>query len=114
MSDFGQQMQQRVNRCRDPEVAVIIIQMVAEGVHARWPQFDGHWDGEDWRLGRIKYRVRTKSGAAFEPGDVVLHRRVDPAWQTGGHDVAYSLRRGVDVALESAAVEELALDRVGC
>lgn len=66
--------QERVNLSPDPVSARDAIVRLADAAHAEYPQYAGHWEGEEWQVGVIRRRVRTRAGIAFEPGDVVLWR----------------------------------------
>ncbi|MEK6443690.1 hypothetical protein [Pseudonocardia sp. T1-2H] len=74
----------------------------AEAAHAAYPQYLGHWT--DWTLVEITEHVRTKSGIAFEPGDLVLAnpKRWDSMFVT-----CYSYRNGVDTSVPSSFVRAI-------
>jgi hypothetical protein len=69
---------------------------VAATAHARFPQYAGHWSGDEWQVGTVGTRLRTKSGVAFEAGDLVLFKR--EGYQRV-ETTAYSIRNGVDTAV---------------
>ncbi len=92
----------------------------AEQAHARYPQYANHWD--DWRIAEITRRVRTKSGVAFERGDLVLvapttyTEKVPPRgqpfaeyheWPEREFATAYSFRTGNDTAVLATEVREV-------
>lgn len=58
----------------------------AEMAHYPYPQYNGYWDGDEWRLICMPKRFRAKSGIAWEPGDWTIIRR------QGDGESAYSLR----------------------
>lgn len=66
----------------------------AEAAHAQYPQYRGHWDGDEWVLVQFKRRVTTKLGDAFLPGDITLARMDDDTYPT-----AYSLRNRIDTSV---------------
>src|SRR5262245_39123519 len=76
----------------------------AEVVHLKYPQYEGHWRTPDWRPVRLKKRVRSKMGVAFEPGDVTVARRYEREGPLGGI-LAYSFRNRIDTAVNPAHVE---------
>lgn len=65
--------------------------------HAEYPQYDGHWDGPEWFLVKFTRRVRTKSGVAFEPGDVSIARSPEDGDE---YPTAYSLRNKIDTSVD--------------
>lgn len=68
------------------------IKLLADGAHAAYPQYRGHWDG--WNVGIIAKTTRTKGGEVVK-GDAVL-------WVADREDTGvsvYSIRMGGDVAL---------------
>lgn len=46
----------------------------AEHQNCLFPQYRGHWD--DWHVGWIMRKIKTKFGVAFEEGDIVLVKPV--------------------------------------
>jgi hypothetical protein len=61
------------------------------------PQYAGHWSGDEWQVGTVGTRVRTKSGVAFEAGGLVLFKRGEGYQRV--ETTAYSIRNGVDTAV---------------
>jgi hypothetical protein len=94
----GQQAQAAVNRAA--ATAPIEVARATAAIHGAyqlgaWPQYEGHF--EDYTcLVRIKHRVRTKMGVAFEPGDYAITnaKMVQPGYLT-----VYSLRNGIDTSV---------------
>jgi hypothetical protein len=76
----------------------------AEQDNAQWPQYKGHWRGDEWVLVKIKRRIRTKLGVAFEKGDVTIAKR-DESVEHKGFFTAYSLRNKIDTSVPENAVE---------
>lgn len=71
----------------------------AADAHAQYPQYEGHWDGPEWRLAVFTGRVRTKGGIAFEKGDVTIARPPANRDEHDRHPVAYSRRNRIDTAV---------------
>lgn len=88
-----------------------IVAQAAER-HAPYPQYAGHWDGQEWQLVTITKRVKTKLGVAFEAGEVALAR----ADRVGGYPhpkgwtfvTAYSVRNGIDTSVRVEHTRPLA------
>lgn len=78
-----------------------VVRTAAYGFHAAYPQYEGHWDGPEWKVVRIRSRVVTKMGVAFEAGDVTIARREGVDWFTSQQPrwVAYSWRNAIDTAV---------------
>jgi hypothetical protein len=75
----------------------------------QYPQYKDH--GRTWDLGFITRTVTTKRGTAFKRGDVVLYHRNDDLRQHGIEGpTAYSVRNGIDTALDDDMVEPLAVE----
>jgi hypothetical protein len=74
----------------------------AEAAHARYPQYAGHWSGEEWKLVKVNRRIVSKLGVAFEVGDVTI-ARPDPYDERDNAGrllwFAYSTRNNVDTAV---------------
>lgn len=89
-------------------VARATLRMAAEADNAAYPQYAGHWDG--WGVCRVKRRVTTKMGVAFEKGDLAICRPsiFDP--ETGKRTITlYSARNAVDTGIFARDVVELPL-----
>ena len=73
----------------------------AQRAHARWPQYAGHWETDEWRVVRVTRRVRTKLGVAFEAGDLTILRIEPPDERFGlpALHMAYSWRNRCDTAI---------------
>jgi hypothetical protein len=97
-----------------------IREIVSKGVreeaarkHAQYPQYEGHWDGDEWYVVRLKRAVRTKMGQAFEKGELTIARDLDDRERVGdrsqGSDsvCAYSLSNGIDTWVRREWVEVL-------
>ena len=81
------------------------VKAQAEVEHRRYPQYEGHWSGPEWRVARITRDVRTKMGPSFVAGDVTIVRsdeEGDPRWVT-----AYSTRTKIDTSIPANRVEYL-------
>lgn len=89
----------------------MIVTTAAEK-HAAYPQYEGHWSGEEWQLGIVGEAIRTKLGLAFDAGDVVLYKLTSAQEMVQGSDgafvTAYSVRNGVGTRIPHAAVAKLA------
>jgi hypothetical protein len=70
----------------------------AEEAHKQYPQYEGHWRTWDWDVAKIRRKVRTKMGIAFEIGDIVLVRRQPGLTKSLGW-TAYSFRNSCDTAV---------------
>jgi hypothetical protein len=55
-----------------PATVATIVRMSADERHAQHPQYDGHWDGPQWRLVRFTRHVVTKGGCRFAAGDYTI------------------------------------------
>jgi hypothetical protein len=97
--------QHEVNVLKKPFEKLAISKAIAQERHIAYKQYRGHWSG--WVLVRVKRRVVTKAGVAFEAGDFTHARKDEHSWQlpVGGRWVVYSHRNGVDTALASPDVE---------
>ena len=82
------------------------IRRLAAAQHDAYPQYDGHWDGDEWILAVIKKDVFTKMGQAFMKLDIVLakYRRASSLEDIGetGHDswIIYSVRNGINTDVD--------------
>lgn len=63
---------------RHPESTYHLIVELAQRDHVQWPQYVGHWTGDEWKLGWVTRTVRTKGGVRFKAGDIVIYRDRDP------------------------------------
>lgn len=91
---------------RDAEGVRQTVGRFADEAHRIYPQYAGHWGG--WTLARMRARVVTKMGVAFEGGDVVLARPNqfrDWAWPIGATATAYSVRNGIDTEIREADLD---------
>ncbi len=75
----------------------IIDQAAAD--HAQHPQYQGHWDGEDWYMVVFTKRVTTKMGIAFEAGDVTIAHGPAGEDEYDTFPTAYSLRNKIDTSV---------------
>lgn len=94
---IGNPLQEAINVIESIEDARECIRRAAAVAHTAFPQYEGHWIGEEWQVGVIGSRVRTKLGTAFEAGDVVLFKREGYG---NTETTAYSIRNGVDTAVD--------------
>lgn len=94
------------------------MRATAEAAHAQYPQYAGHWD--DWTVGMVTKRIRTKSGVAFEKGDQVMvspdtrSERIPPRgldkyrpydeWPVKQFRTCYSFRNQIDTSVPADAV----------
>jgi hypothetical protein len=90
-------LQDAINAIESVEAAREYIGRAAATAHAAFPQYEGHWSGDEWQVGVIGSRVRTKCGVSFEAGDVVLFKREGYG---NTETTAYSIRNGVDTAVD--------------
>jgi hypothetical protein len=94
-----------------------IREIVSKGVrdeaarkHAQWSQYEGHWDGDEWYVVRLKRAVRTKLGQAFEKGELTIARDPDDRDREAGLPdsvCAYSLSNRIDTWIRREWVEVL-------
>lgn len=75
--------------------------------HSQYPQYEGYWDGPQWRVARVRRPVTTKMGLAFDKGDIVLAKQSSGSldqrlWVTG-----YSWRNRVNTSVWSGDIEFL-------
>jgi len=92
--------QEEVNEARHPGTGLgvrLLIVSIADALHSQYPQYKGHWDGPEWKLGRINRSVTTKLGVAFEAGDVILYK--DGSELGGQSFTAFSIRNNVDTVI---------------
>lgn len=77
--------------------------------NAHLPQYDGTWNGPEWRVVRFRRRVRTKLGVAFEPGDYALLREGDADDEARGLTFprAYSERNRISTAVPPDSYREV-------
>ncbi len=94
---IGNPLQEAINAIESVEAAREYIRRAAAVAHAAFPHYEGHWSGEEWQIGVIGSRVRTKIGVVFEAGDVVLFKREGYG---NTETTAYSIRNGVDAAVD--------------
>lgn len=87
------------------------VRAVAATAHAAYPQYNGYWDGAEWRLVRIRRNVRTKAGVAFCKGDYTLLRHAEYA--DGPSETAYSIRNQCNTGLLVRDFEEVTTAQVG-
>lgn len=69
--------QDRINRILEehgPAATIEVIRQLAAADHAKYPQYNGFWDGDEWTLARATTRIRSKGGIQADTGDVVLYR----------------------------------------
>jgi hypothetical protein len=79
------------------------LRAVADKAHEAYPQYAGHWDGPEWKLGIVVKNVKTKTGLAFQVNDWILVK-VSGVIPSGPYSgmlgfTGYSFRNGVDTAL---------------
>lgn len=105
---IGGALQKAVNAIETAEGAREFILRAAERAHARYPQYQGHWRGQEWQIGVIDSRVQSAMGVAFERGDVVLwHEPTAEDVRFAERDglaaccTAYSVRFTVDTTIEN-------------
>lgn len=63
----------------------------------KYPQYKGHYSGDEWEIEEVKQEVFTKMGPAFYFGDVTLVKREGSVGFS--HVTAFSFRNGVDTAI---------------
>lgn len=94
----------------------------AQARHAQYPQYEGHWTGDEWVVVRVTKTIRTKMGVAFEQGDLSIARRetrterVAPRgaflpyeqWPEKEFATVYSRRNGIDTSVPARHVERVA------
>lgn len=68
----------------------------AQRDHVMYPQYEGHWETDDWFLVRFTDQVETKLGEAFLRGDVTIARLDD---DDRGTLMAYSRRNHIDTSI---------------
>lgn len=95
-----------------PLVKDTLRKQAAEGRCGGYPQYEGYWDGDEWRVVRFTKRVLTKMGVAFEPGDLALLRDPDPRevaryGSDVDHPTAYSFRNEVNTSVLRDSYEEV-------
>lgn len=108
----GHDRQDSLNRAfadHGAECALDFIRDTATSGHRLYPQYAGKFDGEQWRLGRVRHTIRTKGGERFVAGDVVMFEAPFDGWDyaVARECTAYSVRGGIKVAVERAAIEAI-------
>jgi hypothetical protein len=73
--------------------------------HAQYPQYEGHWDGDEWIVVRLKRNVSTKMGLAFEKGELTIAKAVENDEHLTDGWFAYSLKNGIDTWVRKEWVE---------
>lgn len=79
----------------------LLIQ-IANEQNAKYPQYRGHFD--NYVLVRVKRRVKTKLGVAFEKNDIAI---ADPEVRENGFRIVYSNMNGVDTSVNERDIEVL-------
>ena len=80
----------------------------AASKHAQYPQYEGHWDGDEWYVVRLKRAVRTKMGTAFVKDELTIARDPDGREREVGLPdsvCAYSLSNRIDTWVRREWVE---------
>lgn len=67
-----------------------------EAQTASFPKYRGRWNDPEWTLVRIRTRVSSRVGVAFEAGDETLARRAQD-----GHLTAWAWRIGWDMVIRA-------------
>lgn len=86
----------------DVERTAYLIRQLATEEHAEYPQYAGHWDGDDWKLGQIHGDVRTKGGLRFADGDWVLYKVRHGLVGCATEVTAYSVRGEINCSVGGA------------
>ena len=83
------------------------LKLQAQRDMARWPQYAGHFDG--YRLCRVKRRIKTKMGLAFEKGEIAIFKdgRASDGVDDGIAVVVYSASNRCDTGVFAKDVEVL-------
>lgn len=81
----------------------------AEAATAQYPQYRGHWDGPEWTLIRLKRRVKTKLGVAFEEGEIALAtlRAAEPEYDLPEAWTAWSVSNRINTSVPLGWAEEV-------
>lgn len=80
-----------------------LIRQCAETDHAQYPQYQHHWSGPEWRLGRVSHTYATQAGVSFLAGDYTIYRP-NPMF---ADLTAYSTRTKMDTRIPEAFVEPI-------
>jgi len=84
------------------------VKAKAEGAHAQYPQYAGHWDGAEWIAVRIKRNVTTKMGLAFEAGEITIAKQpFRYGLYFGDFYTAYSVKNEIDTSVHFSDIEVL-------
>jgi hypothetical protein len=82
----------------------------AEADHAEWPQYQGHFDA--YVLVRIRRKIKTKMGVAFEKGEIAIAKPKGRTEKIGGYAdltldsrTVYSVRNKCDTAIFASDIE---------
>ncbi len=96
--EIGALTQEQVNAAHADEPGTVrpLVRLLADAKHLAWPQYRGHWDGPQWRLYQVTRRIETKSGVAFEIGDITIGSRYTTRAWASATITLYSLRHGVE------------------
>lgn len=91
----------------------------ADRDHAQYPQYAGHWSGDEWVLVRFVRKVETKLGLAFAEGDLTIAKISDPKLGPGSVSAtAYSRRNRIDTSVShhdfEVVWEEVAAEKPFC
>lgn len=80
------------------------LKALANAQNARWPQYAGHF--ENYVPVRIKRRIVTKMGLAFEKGELAIARPLPNADNDKTRTV-YSTRNKIDTSIFAKDIEVL-------
>jgi hypothetical protein len=110
----GREKQEQINAAADRQTLVHRVRkLITDAAYERvteFRQYDGHWDGDEWQLGRCQGNVTTKMGQAFLADDVILWRERKNDFHdetTASYVTAYSVRNGIDTAIPAKRVRKL-------
>lgn len=74
--------------------------------HAAYRQYDGYWDGPEWKVVTITKRVVTKMGVAFEKNERTIAKPDDSGDRDfEGSWTAYSVRNGINTLVSGDDVQ---------
>jgi hypothetical protein len=108
--DAGRATQERINTLEKRAEILAAIQAAAAQKHAAYPQYQGYWEGPQWRLGLIAKPTKTKLGLAFAAGDIILYKRHEqprfPGDEPGKFSSAYSVRNGCMTSILAREVSD--------
>ena len=82
------------------------IRLIADQEHAKYPQYQNHWDG--WKLCVVTKKVKTKMGNAFYAGEIAMYNPNDiRTHEHGTFYTVYSVNNKCDTSVKAKDIKVL-------